>query len=680
MRICGVLLLAIVCLSTGGYGTAEGVFPAFPGAEGAGAYTPGGRGGRVFVVSTLADYDSKLESVIPASLRAAVEATGPRIVVFQVSGNIDLKRPLVIREPFITIAGQRAPGGGVCLRNWSLEIDTHDVVVRHLRVRPGDLMKRELDGISCSGKNVIIDHCSVSFGIDETLSTNGGSGNVTVQWCLITESLNHSVHHKGAHGYGSLISGAEPISYHHNLYAFHRSRNPRPGLGLVDFRNNVIYGWGDVAGYCGNDMLRMNYVNNYVRPAAYSKDQEYAFRPGGPNPRFFIEGNVFWGHPEKKADNLLMVKAPDEMSREDLASKMRVTAPFPVSSVSTESADAAWESVLDRAGATLPARDAYDERVLGLVRSGGGKLIDSQNDVGGWPELKEGAPSPDSDRDGMPDDWEQRFGLNANDSADAALDCNGDGFTNIEKYLDGLDPTKPFPWIYPPVLHEDSQQQPAGPVTVTLGSASKDVVLKYTIDGSEPAMASDTYSGPFTLTRTGTVRAIAFLNGESSHVTNQYIEVLPLHEAADVPYAVQGLDYTYYENGNWKGFPDLDSLTPLKIGVTGMIGTGPSAIEAGYGLKFTGYLRVDEEGVYTFHGRSTELSRFAVDGVTLVMTQSRKRECSGRIALRRGFHAIEASIYLGTPDKNKTFEVSYEGPGVDRRIIPAQVLFRAEKN
>src|SRR4029078_3508429 len=135
----------------------------------------------------------------------AVEAKGPRTVVFRVSGNVELKAHLQIREPFITIAGQTAPGDGICLKNWSLELQSHDVVVRYLRVRPGDVSKKEMDGISCNAQNVVLDHCSASWAIDETTSTNGASENVTVQWCLIAESLNHSVHHKGSHGYGSLI-------------------------------------------------------------------------------------------------------------------------------------------------------------------------------------------------------------------------------------------------------------------------------------------------------------------------------------------------------------------------------------------------------------------------------------------------------------------------------------------
>lgn len=652
-------------------------FPAFPGAEGAGAYTPGGRGGKVFLVTTLADYEPSKEPVVAGSLREAVEAEGPRMVLFRVSGYIELKAPLEITKPYITIAGQTAPGGGICLRNWPLEIRTHDVVVRYLRVRPGDVMKEEMDSIDCSGQNVIFDHCSAAFGIDETLSTNADSGNLTVQWCMITESLNRSVHHKGAHGYGSLISGTNPITYHHNLYAFHRSRNPRPGMCLLDFRNNVIYGWGDWAGYCGNDMLEMNYVGNYLRPARYSRDREYAFRPGGPNPRIFVEGNVFYARPEKAADNALMIRPPDGMTREDVVGEILVKEPFPANTVSTDAARSAYRRVLAEAGASLPCRDVIDARVVGLVRAGKGRIINSQEDVGGWPALKQGVPPPDSDSDGMPDDWEHQHGLNPKDPTDANRDCNGDGFTNVEKYINGLDPEKPFRWIYPPDIWTQEATQWVGPVTVVLTSASGAVEIRYTLDGSEPTRSSRLYSGPFTLTKTTMLRAKAFKGGEESHVTNRLMEVFTFREPAEVPRPVNGLDYAYYENGDWDGFPNLESLQPIKTGIVENVGTGPSRLEAGYGLRFSGFVRVPEDGIYTFYCRSTELSRLVVAGTTLVMTESRKRERCGRIALKAGLHPIELSTYFGTPDEQKTLEVSYEGPGLPKQIIPPSALFRA---
>lgn len=651
-------------------------FPSFPQAEGAGAYTPGGRGGKVFCVTTLGDYLPGKEAKIKGSLREAVEAKGPRTIVFRVAGYIDLHRPLEIKEPFITIAGQSAPGGGICLRHWSLEIKTHDVVVRYLRIRPGDTAEKEMDAVSCSGQNVIIDHCSTSFGIDETLSTNGDSGDLTVQWCTITESLNHSVHHKGAHGYGSLISGTRPITYHHNLYAFHRSRNPRPGIGQLDFRNNVIVGWGDWAGYCGNDELKLNYVNNFLRPAAYSRDQEFAFRPGGPNPKIFIAGNIFKTRPETAGDQALIVRPPDGMTAEDVKKKIVGSAPFPVSTVATDKAETAYERVLKEGGATLPLRDAYDARVMDLVRAGAGRIIDSQNDVGGWPDLKAGKPAEDSDLDGMPDEWEKAAGLNPKDPADAARDCNGDGFTNIEKFLDGLDPKKPFAWICPPEISAGAESYFLGSAKVTLATATAGAEIRYTLDGAEPSASSKIYSGPFEIKATATIRAKAYKEGKESHVSDQLLHGLTMHDAAAAIKTVNGINYTYYENGEWRGFPDLDSLKPVKTGSTDKIGIGPTDRVAGYGLKFTGYVSVPAEGVYTFYLRSNELSLLKVDGDQITMSQSRKREYFGPAALRAGLHAIEASIYFPTEGPERTLEVSYQGPGVAKQLIPPSALFR----
>jgi pectate lyase len=238
--IAGVLLAAV---SVG----AE--LPDFPGAEGFGATTPGGRGGRVIYVTTLDDSG-------PGSLRAAIGAQGPRTILFRVGGVIDLQSALVVREPFVTIAGQTAPGGGICLRGDNFGIATHDVVVRFLRVRLGDLRRREVDTFSIAdgSRNVVVDHCSASWSIDETLSPSGDISDVTVQWCIISESLNNSLHSKGPHGYGSLLRATGGVSLHHNLWSHHNGRNPRFGdnyaegpFPTFDFRNNVIYNWGSAA-------------------------------------------------------------------------------------------------------------------------------------------------------------------------------------------------------------------------------------------------------------------------------------------------------------------------------------------------------------------------------------------------------------------------------------------------
>ncbi|HEY6167986.1 MAG TPA: pectate lyase, partial [Verrucomicrobiae bacterium] len=263
--------------------------PAFPGAEGAGTFATGGRGGRVIYVSNLNDSG-------PGSLREAVEAKGPRTVLFKTSGTIELRHPLRVREPFLTIAGQSAPGDGICLKRCSFMIETHDVVVRFIRSRLGPEGGKAEDAISIGtgARNVIADHCSASWSVDELLSTSGTNINgVTVQWCIIAEALNKSVHPKGEHGYGSLIRADGDVTYHHNIYAHNKSRNPRPGSYgegrglLLDFRNNLIYDWGERAGYTSEDPATINYVANYLKSGPSTRRLDEAFNVGGAETKLY---------------------------------------------------------------------------------------------------------------------------------------------------------------------------------------------------------------------------------------------------------------------------------------------------------------------------------------------------------------------------------------------------------
>jgi pectate lyase len=415
--------------------------PAFPGAEGFGASTPGGRGGNVIAVTNLSDDG-------PGSFRAACEAEGPRIVIFRVSGLITLTRKLIIRNPFITIAGQTAPGDGICLRNFTFVIATHDVVVRYLRSRLGDLTAQEDDSITLAAgaKNVVVDHCSATWSIDENLSLAGDVSNITVQWCLIAEGLNHSKHTKGAHGYGSLSRANGPVTWHHNLWAHNVSRNPRlgdnygrPPYPTFDVRNNVIYDYGEIASGLTQGILKVNYVANYIRPGPSSKATT-PIHIGGPSElSFYIKDNVFEGNSAFTADNSRFF---DPIMIDGKRQIQIVDQPFAAPAISTTSARDSLEAVLSAVGASLPRRDSVDARIVGEARERRGSIIDSQQQVGGWPELKSTVAPKDSDGDGMPDDWEQRFGLNPADRSDANLDKDSDGYTNIEEYLNGTDPTK----------------------------------------------------------------------------------------------------------------------------------------------------------------------------------------------------------------------------------------------
>ena len=438
---------------------------AFPTAEGYGKYTVGGRGGAVYEVTNLNDSGE-------GSLRAAVEAEGPRTVVFRVSGTIDLKKPLRIRHPYITIAGQTAPGDGICIKRYPLSIDADEVIIRYIRVRLGDETGGETDAISSRWhKNIILDHVSASWSIDEIMSIYHCE-NVTIQWCMITESLFNSNHVKGAHGFGG-IWGSNYSTYHHNLIAHHSSRNPRwaSGGGYNDYRNNVVYNWGYNSSYGGEkqqvnnpkyNTFTVNFVSNYYKPGPATQSGAVSYRLVNPGYRsaedyglWYVADNVVVGNDKVSADNW---NGGVQMKNwEEMLPKIRLDKPWDAMKINEETAEEAYESVLKGAGCVLPRRDAVDMRIIEEVRNGNAiyegvsykvqkrvidtsipcGMIDSQEDVGGWPELKS-LPAPvDSDHDGMPDKWEKKNALNPHDASDR----NGvakNGYTNLENYLNSI--------------------------------------------------------------------------------------------------------------------------------------------------------------------------------------------------------------------------------------------------
>jgi pectate lyase len=362
--------------------------PVPPGAAGFGADTPGGRGGRELAVTTLANEG-------PGSLRAAVTAAGPRTVVFTVAGLITLESPVVIGEPYLTLDGQGAPGDGVCIRGSEVVIRTHDVIVRHMRFRPGDIGGKEVDALNVAGDShhVLVDHVSASWAVDENLSASGAIHDVTIQWSIVAEGLNRSVHSKGAHGYGSLVRAAGGVTLHHNLWAHNDSRNPRlgdnygnPPFPVFDVRNNVIYDYGAIASGMTGDHLSANYVGNYIRPGPSSN------RTRGPIAltdtaavTYFVRDNVVEGRDELTNDNSRL------FDRRQLEGRILFTLAsraFPAPAVRTTSALDALREVLAGAGATLPRRDAVDARLVREVEQRSGRVIDSQKDVGGWPDYR----------------------------------------------------------------------------------------------------------------------------------------------------------------------------------------------------------------------------------------------------------------------------------------------------
>ncbi len=412
---------------------------AFPEADGAGKYTAGGRGGRVIEVTTLEDGDN-----IPGSLRTAIYATGPRIVVFKVAGTIALKNSLKITNPTITIAGQTAPGEGITLRDYSLNVEADQVIIRNIRVRLGDLQEKDAMSVS-ECENVIIDHCSVSWGVDETLSVTE-CGNVTVQWTFITEGLHESIHHAGKHSKGSLVNGSngQLTTFNHNLFAHNDARSPRPQGKLpvtedptgffFDFTDNVVYDWGrKYAGeYFDTDRkTTMNFINNYYIPGPSSEAENFLIDMGLYSSMYFA-GNYMNGKLPK--DQYAKITYEDFKKPDN---GWKLSAPFDGQTVNVQPAEKAYAMVMKNAGAAL-SRDAYDERIVSEVLNGTGRVIDKPSDAGGWPVLETGTAYTDTDKDGMPDDWETARGLNPADPADGSLDRDSDGYTNVEEFLNSL--------------------------------------------------------------------------------------------------------------------------------------------------------------------------------------------------------------------------------------------------
>jgi pectate lyase len=425
---------------------ASSAVPAFPGAEGAGAMAVGGRGGRVIRVTNLEDSG-------PGSFRAAVEEKGPRTLIFDIGGTIRLKKPLVVRNGQVTIAGQTAPGGGITLRDRHFEIAADDVVVRYIRSRLGDQGGVESDAFTISrGKRIIVDHVSASWSIDETLSSGSDYKtpkddlrDVTVQWSIISESLRKSLHAKGEHGYGSLLRGARgaKMSFHHNLWAHHLARMPRPGNYLppaqdsvgayYDFRSNVFYNWGgSYSGYNADSGEKAshsayNFVDNAYKTGPDTK-KPVIFDDRNPIARAWFAGNSLNGRIPADPWSLVTGRKDPEY---------RLGGPISFPAVARDPAARAFEKVLAGAGASL-TRDPVDRRVVETVRSGAGRLIDSQAEVGGWPELAAGPPWKDGDGDGMPDDWERRQRLDPANAADGNADRDGNGYTELEEWLNSL--------------------------------------------------------------------------------------------------------------------------------------------------------------------------------------------------------------------------------------------------
>lgn len=464
--------------------------PAFPGAEGHGRYTSGGRGGAVYHVTNLED---DKDNPPYGSLRYCLNKSGARTIVFDVAGTIFLDDYLDIKQGNVTIAGQTAPGEGICIAGYPVRISSSNVIMRFIRVRMGDL-HLEVEDDALGGRaisNVIIDHCSCSWSIDECVSFYGDK-NFTMQWCIISESLRYSNHQKGGHGYGG-IWGGPSASFHHNLLAHHSSRTPRlghdyqvPEVDNVDLRNNVIYNYGAVVGAYGAEGMNANIINCYYKPGPSTKTGStrrsmiMGINPNDPKAdnydpnrpkwgEYFISGNWCSSRSDIYAtptDSYERACSQDNwnygiynsISASITAAEkkaMRRSQPLDAGLVTTHSAQNAFEKVLATAGCSLD-RDIIDERIVKETREGKatfkgnvskvGGIIDSQNDLkpsgapadwSAWPSLEGGEKPKDTDQDGMPDEWEEAHGLNPK----YPLDRNNkheSGYTYLEVYINSL--------------------------------------------------------------------------------------------------------------------------------------------------------------------------------------------------------------------------------------------------
>ncbi|MBR3931191.1 MAG: fibronectin type III domain-containing protein [Tidjanibacter sp.] len=444
----------------------DGVVRAFPGAEGGGMYTTGGRGGKVLHVTNLNDNGE-------GSFRWAVSQSGARTIVFDVAGTIHLKSDISIRQGNLTIAGQTAPGGGICIAGGTVNVSASNIIIRYVRFRLGD-EGAVSDGSDTTwgryNSDIILDHCSMSWSIDE-VSSYYANKNFTMQWCLLAEALNDSKHNKGNHGYGG-IWGGRNASFHHNLLAHNNSRNPRfdhPEVygnyvathrGNSDYRNNVVYNWGDNSTY-GGEGAAWNVVGNYYKPGPASKQRKYFVDANGiysssktdyGYATMHVSGNYHAGSYATaiNSDNWSGIYLHDGSTPSNYNS-WKSTAQLPIRKndtqqcfTTTHTVQKAFEQVLAHVGASH-RRDSVDERIVGEAKSGkatyGNGIINSQSTVGGWPTLSASAEElarvKDTDGDGMPDWFESEVGTDKNSAADGnhtTLDKEG-RYTNLEIYL-----------------------------------------------------------------------------------------------------------------------------------------------------------------------------------------------------------------------------------------------------
>ena len=437
-------IVSLLCLTSNTFASV----PAFPGAGGSGKWATGGRGGDVYEVTNL--YNSGAGSIVDAL------SQGNRTIVFRVSGTIELNGVMLYPKSNTTIAGQTAPGDGICIKGrFHIKNNVHDIIIRYIRIRVDEgAMNSDGDAIDIDNcYNIIIDHVSASYARDETISCQEDSDYVTVQWCIMSEALTFE-----GHSYGSLIRGeyGQEKTYHHNLYAHNHGRNPRPGNyesgdddpeGLhFDFRNNVVYNWLKTCpgyGDSHDEVSRYNFIGNVYIPGPESTNNGYGYR---------VASTVCYGY---FADNSYDDVVPgdpwsivlfDDMSGTEIAAYKARSYLIPMEAVTTTPPAQAKIDVLAGVGASFPIRDAVDVRIVNDVIYKTGHSIARTSDLADpWPTLSSLPAPDDTDHDGMPDEWELALCLDPYDLSDSGDDRDGDGYTNIEEYINWLPLGEPMP-------------------------------------------------------------------------------------------------------------------------------------------------------------------------------------------------------------------------------------------
>ena len=544
-----MLLVLLAGITTISAEEAKEKTPAFPGAEGFGRYVSGGRGGKVYHVTNLEDSGT-------GSLRWAISQNGSRTIVFDVSGTIHLKSLLNIKGGNLTIAGQTAPGDGICIADYPVSIQANNVILRYLRFRLGNKYVTENGADSWDGlggmdqQDIMVDHCSVSWSIDECLSIYGVK-NSTVQWCISSQSLQDAGHSKGAHGYGGNWGGSG-VTYHHNLMAHHESRVPRLGPRYttqlderLDMRNNVLYNWAGNGCY-GGEAMKVNIVNNYYKPGPGTaqisavrqrriagigiRTSQYVKTYPAYQPtehiwgKFYVDGNVNSKYSDVTNDNWtygiynqITNSDNDNLFTATTKDTIKLSQPIDFVYVTTHTATDAYKKVLAYAGCCL-TRDDVDQLIIndtqnGLAtHTGSGNhngIIDSQEDNkpvdadanwSAWPTLNSTEAPVDTDGDGMPDSWETANGLDPNNAKDGSI-VGEDGYTNLENYLNSI-------------VAEITEGQLEG------GTALGNIVKEAPLVSTEYEISNQTHTADISTTEWGFSDGITVSNNKSKTYSN----------------------------------------------------------------------------------------------------------------------------------------------------------------